>query len=259
MDTLRYYFFWLFINLDLIALVFVFFAAIAFYFKHRNLGIKLVYFSILPLLFTYILPTGPLMIAHLEDMVKRPDLPKESEIEGIIMLGGAFALIETSERGSPVYNPAGARMLEFIELAHKYPNTKVILTGNKIEAEMGERVLLAHNIDKSRLVIESGSRGTEDHPKNLETIIDKTKTYLLVTSAFHMPRGLLLFQAADDYKVIPYPVDYHTSGKINFTTWMSYLLQRFNPIAFKQAFREWAGLTTYYAKGVTRQWYPKDI
>jgi hypothetical protein len=68
------------------------------------------------------------------------------------------------------------------------------------------------------------------------------ETWLLVTSAFHMPRSVGLFRKAS-FHVLPWPVDYRTSGRegIGF--------MRDNPAdslqATTMAIREWIGLIAY--------------
>jgi uncharacterized SAM-binding protein YcdF (DUF218 family) len=251
-----YYVFFALIHLDILSLCFIAAGALLLFTKRHALGrvIIVLFLSIFALV--NMSPLGPWMLIKLENMVARPSLPPEQDIAGIIMLGGSFSLQETQERGEPVYNLAAPRLLEYAELAHYYPHTKVILTGNALEGKYGERVLKNLGIAKKRMLVEDQSRCTEDHPRLLAALLDKTKTYLLVTSAFHMPRSILLFKGAG-YNVIPYPVDYHTSGHFSVGSWVSYTLQRLSPIAFKQACIEWAGMTTYYIKGLTRVWYPK--
>ena len=76
------------------------------------------------------------------------------------------------------------------------------------------------------------------HPKPHEK-------WILVTSAAHMPRSVLLFQHFG-WNVIPYPVDYHTDGS------MSYELT-FNPChivaLWTHSLHEWVGLLYTYVKG----------
>lgn len=253
--TFLYSFFFILINLDLLTLVGMIVAVGLLFSKRALFGKKLLLITFSIFLFVNVSPVGPWMIMKLEDMVARPPLPHEKDISGIIVLGGVLDLLSTKERGEPVYNKVASRLQEAASLAQHYPHTKIILTGNALEGRWAERALTNLGISKNRLIIENESRGTEDHPQKLETLLDKSKAYLLVTSAFHMPRGLLLFEGMK-YKVIPYPVDYQTSGVMSFSSWASYTLQRLTPMAFKQACIEWAGLTTYYINGLTKSWYP---
>ena len=72
------------------------------------------------------------------------------------------------------------------------------------------------------------------------------ENWLLVTSAFHMPRSVGLFRKVG-FPVIPWPVDYRTSGKEGIG------LFRDNPADALQnttmAMREWIGLAGYWLSG----------
>jgi uncharacterized SAM-binding protein YcdF (DUF218 family) len=43
--------------------------------------------------------------------------------------------------------------------------------------------------------------------------VDKSRPWLLVTSAWHMPRALATFRAGG-WSVTPYPVDYHHGAQL---------------------------------------------
>ena len=72
------------------------------------------------------------------------------------------------------------------------------------------------------------------------------ENWLLVTSAFHMPRSVGLFRKVG-FPVIPWPVDYRTSGAEGIG------LFRDNPADSLQttttAIREWIGLAAYWLSG----------
>ncbi|TIV07133.1 MAG: YdcF family protein, partial [Mesorhizobium sp.] len=79
------------------------------------------------------------------------------------------------------------------------------------------------------------------------------ETWLLVTSAFHMPRAKALFDKAG-FATIPWPVDYRTSGKEGVGFY------RDNPMDSIQAttiaVREWIGLFAYRLSGKIDQLFP---
>ena len=78
------------------------------------------------------------------------------------------------------------------------------------------------------------------------------ENWLLVTSAYHMPRSVGAFRQAG-WTVIAYPVDYRTTPRLRFG----------GSISFNKALRllelashEWAGLVAYYALGRTNAFFP---
>ena len=75
------------------------------------------------------------------------------------------------------------------------------------------------------------------------------ETWLLVTSAFHMPRAMGLFRKAG-FPVVPWPVDYRTAGNEGIG------MLRDNEADALQttdgALREWIGLIAYWLTGQDR-------
>jgi len=74
--------------------------------------------------------------------------------------------------------------------------------------------------------------------------VDKRRPWLLVTSAWHMPRALATFRAAG-WNVTPYPVDYRTGTR---TPWTEYSLVD-SLRRWGIALHEWAGLLAYRLAG----------
>ncbi|MBX9977512.1 MAG: YdcF family protein [Alphaproteobacteria bacterium] len=257
MEILLYYIFWFFINLDLIALGSLI-LGLFFMVRYRpKIAHAFLVSGALILIFINVSPLGPWMIMNLEKRVQRPsDLPKDEDIGGIILLGGSFSLIETKERGEPVFNKAGTRIYQCMDLARKFSTAKLIATGNAIEGEWSEKIFLDNGFSRERIIIDSDSRTTQDHGPLLKKLIDSSKKYILVTSAFHMPRSLALFKK-QGFDVIPYPVDYHAPHHMSRLFWLSSVLQRSTPMAFKQACIEWAGLVGNYVKGLSDEIFPR--
>ena len=78
--------------------------------------------------------------------------------------------------------------------------------------------------------------------------------WLLVTSAWHMPRAVGVFRQAG-FPVTAYPVDFRTGGRANvlrpFAT-LSEGLRRLDVAA-----KEWAGLVGYRLTGRTGELFPR--
>ena len=76
--------------------------------------------------------------------------------------------------------------------------------------------------------------------------------WLLVTSAWHMPRAVGIFRK-EGWEVVPYPVDYLTSGEVRIFKSFDFseglgLLHR--------GLKEWIGLVAYYWLGYTDTVFP---
>lgn len=199
---------------------------------------------------------GALMLRPLEDRYPRPDSP--DNVAGIVVLGGGFEGAINLARGGYELNSGGDRFVEAAVLARRYPQAKVVVTGGtgalvldgETDAATAPRLLTALGIAPERLILEGESRNTYENAEFTRKIVQPKpgETWLLVTSAFHMPRSMGLFRKAG-FAVTPWPVDYRTSGRegIGFFT--------DNPVDSLQtttmAVREWIGLVAYRIAGRT--------
>lgn len=197
---------------------------------------------------------GALMFHPLEDRFPRPAPPEK--VDGIVVLGGGFEGAVNLARGGYEMNGGGDRFVETAVLALRYPQAKVLISGGtgtvlidgEPDADTAIRFLAAFGIARERLIIENRSRTTYENAVYSKEIANPQpdQTWLLVTSAFHMPRAMGLFRAAG-FDVVPWPVDYRTSGEEGIG------LFRDNPADSLQvtslALREWLGLIAYWLSG----------
>ncbi|TIT48387.1 MAG: YdcF family protein, partial [Mesorhizobium sp.] len=160
-------------------------------------------------------------------------------------------------------NSSGDRMVETAILARRFPQAKVVVSGGngslffdgEGDADTAPRLLEALGVPADRLILEDKSRNTyENAVFSRELVKPKPgETWLLVTSAFHMPRAKALFDKAG-FPTVPWPVDYRTSGKEGIG------LFRDNPSdslqATTMAVREWIGLLAYWVSGRIDQPFP---
>ena len=82
------------------------------------------------------------------------------------------------------------------------------------------------------------------------------ETWLLVTSAYHMPRSMALFRRAG-FSVVAFPVDYRTFG--DRRDWrIAHDVPR-NLRLFDLAVHEWAGLAGYRLTGKIDAFFPRPL
>jgi uncharacterized SAM-binding protein YcdF (DUF218 family) len=205
---------------------------------------------------------GALMMHPLEDRFQRPG-SLAGKVDGIVVLGGGFEGGVNLVRGGFELNASGDRFVEAAILARLHPEAKVVVTGGTgnmlLEGEAdgvtAPRLLTALGIEPARLVLESQSRNTYENAVFTKRIVDPKpgETWILITSAFHMPRSVGLFRKAG-FNVVPWPSDYRTSGKEGIG------LTEDNPQDSLQnmsiALREWVGLIAYHLAGRTDQLLP---
>ena len=160
------------------------------------------------------------MIAPLENRFPAPpaDLPPPY---GIIVLGGAIDDDISRARGQTTFDEGAERLTEAAILARRYPSARIVYTGGSnsllgrpsSEAEDARRLLVAMGVDPQRITLETRSRNTDENARFTAAIVhpEPDQTWLIVTSAYHMPRAMGLFRKAG-FAAIAYPVDYRTEG-----------------------------------------------
>lgn len=204
---------------------------------------------------------GARLLTPLEERFPRPAAPER--VDGIVVLGGGLEGAINLARGGYELNAGGDRFIEAAILARRYPDARIVISGGtgtlilagEADADTAPRLLTALGVSPERLVLENRSRNTyENAVFTREMVTPKPgETWLLVTSAFHMPRSIALFRKAN-FPVVPWPVDYRTSGTEGFGVF------RDNPQDALQntavAIREWIGLAAYYVSGRTDQLFP---
>lgn len=204
---------------------------------------------------------GALLLQPLEQRHPRASLPPA--VTGIIMLGGAFEGVVNRARGGHELNAAGDRAVETAILARRFPQARIVITGGSAslvtddatDAESAPALLQALGIDPGRIVIEGRSRNTHENAVFLRDLLNPTsdQTWVLVTSAFHMPRSVGLFRKAG-FNVLPWPADYRTTGQEGFTVWRDNSADSLKNATF--ALREWIGLAAYRLTGRTDEVLP---
>lgn len=199
--------------------------------------------------------TGELMLQPLEARYQRPaSFPTDAA--GLIVLGGGTVNDVSSARGLYELADSGDRFVEAARLALAHPDLKVLVTGGRGSLEGGgdsdaqgtARLFRAFGLDGPRFLYEDTSRNTHENAVNSAALLHPVdgQRYVLITSAFHMPRAVALFERAG-FAVIPWPVDYRTKGEQSLALSPVYAIDNLD--AFGTALREWIGLFAYWAAG----------
>jgi uncharacterized SAM-binding protein YcdF (DUF218 family) len=229
--------------------------------RGRRRGTVLIGLSTLGFLLLAVAPIGPAMLLTLEQRFQRPaTLP--DKIDGIIVLGGAVDPAISRSYGETVFNGSAARVLGGIALARRHPEAKLALVGGEgaffpvgfAESRATLGFVVEEGIDPTRVIVEERSRSTHENAVYAKEMIRPAsgEKWVLVTSAYHMPRAVAAFRAVG-WAVIPYPVDYKVDPatglrpNFNLTEGLS---------AATLAGKEWAGLLGYRFMGWTRELFP---
>jgi uncharacterized SAM-binding protein YcdF (DUF218 family) len=215
------------------------------------------------LLFGGWLPVSNWLMLPLEQRFARADLG-DREVDGIVVLGGAEEARIWAQRGAHALNEAGERFTEATALARRYPKAKVAFTGGATEllsppkfgADAARAMFADLGLaDRGRLLLERQARDTWENAVFVKALARPKpgERWLLVTSAWHMPRAIGTFRVVG-FAVEPWPVDYRTASPWDAVRPFeapSDGLKRFDT-----ALREWAGLLAYRLSGRTQALFP---
>ena len=203
-----------------------------------------------------VLPLGDLLLQPIERTY--PAEPGLDQVDGIIILGGAEDARASAYWGQMQLNAGGERYTAALELAQRFPEARLLFTGGSgalrdlggpevSEGAMAERFFLGLGVAPERLLIEDRSRNTAENARLSLALAypDPNESWVLVTSAFHMPRAMQSFEAAGWADVTPWPVDYRTAAFMDRIGWnLTRNLQVLNI-----AIREQVGQLAYRVSG----------
>lgn len=148
---------------------------------------------------------------------------------GVIVLGGALEPAYTwSVLNQSALGDAAERVTEVLPMLKRQPDLRLLFTGGEgelfandlTEAERAKRFFTAQGVSDAQLLLESASRTTYENAVFSKALpgVDAGQAWLLVTSAWHMPRAMATFNHAG-WNVTAYPVDFRSGVA---TPWTQY-------------------------------------
>lgn len=208
-------------------------------------------------------PLGPMLLRPLEDRFVQPkSLPQAPA--GIIVLGGGVDEVMSAARGTRDLTEAGERMSESIALARRFPQARLVFTGGSAsltgrkerEADVARDLFAVLGVPDGQVLFEEKSRNTHENAVFTRELVQPKagEVWLLVTSAYHMPRSVGIFRKAG-FAVTPWPVDYATLGQVSDLFRPNMPASRGLKLT-DRAVREWIGLVAYYLSGRTDALFP---
>jgi uncharacterized SAM-binding protein YcdF (DUF218 family) len=221
--------------------------------------------GLLALLVCGLTPMSDLLYLPLEARFQRADVSK-SDVAGIIVLGGAQdARADTTRELMPLQE-TGERMTEAVALARRLPGARLVFSGGSdaffhhagAEADVAGRLFVAMGIDPARLTLENRSRTTAENAQFSKALVQpKPGTrWILITSAWHMPRAIGSFRAAG-FPVEPWPVDYRTPRPFNPLRFFDNFPEGLHHLDFVA--KEYVGLLAYRLSGRTDELFPGPL
>lgn len=169
-----------------------------------------------------VFPLGDSFLRSIE--ATYPVVQDLQNVEGVIVLGGGEAPQASMVWEQPQLNDAGDRYVATLALAHQHPNARILFAGGSgrlrdvagapvSEASIAAEIFSDQGIAAERLLMEDRSRNTAENARLSMALADPApdETWVLITSAYHMPRAMRSFEAAGWSGLVAYPVDFRSS------------------------------------------------
>jgi uncharacterized SAM-binding protein YcdF (DUF218 family) len=220
------------------------------------LGRRLLVASIVLLAICGFSPLGNWLLYPLEHRFPAWDAARGAP-DGIVILGGSIDPELSAAHGAAVFTHSADRIIAAAALARQYPNARVVFSGGSAnliaddtakEADYAASVLEGLGIARERLTTERRSRNTHENAEFSKAVAKPKdgERWVLVTSAFHMPRSVGLFRKAG-FAVEPYPVDWRVGDAANLLKFSAFAVEGLERTDI--AVREWIGLVAYWLTG----------
>jgi uncharacterized SAM-binding protein YcdF (DUF218 family) len=206
------------------------------------------------------LPVGDWALTPLEN---RFAFSPPDQVDGIIVIGGDEQTQVTEARGMPVALDSMRRYEMVLDMVRRYPDARLVFSGGSpyvyphgetLDSEIAREIMNDIGVPTDKMIFEKTSRNTYENAVFSADIVrpDPSQKWLLVTSAWHMPRAMACFRKAG-WNVYAAPTGYFTTGQ--------YILRpRFNfeeqLRALTFAFHEYIGLAAYWMMGRTNDLWP---
>jgi uncharacterized SAM-binding protein YcdF (DUF218 family) len=213
----------------------------------QSLGRKLLVVCVAGFVFCGFSPIGDLLLHPIETRFPAWN-PKNGAPDGIVVLGGGID-----------------RIIAAAKLARRYPEARIVYSGGNsslirtdddvTEADVAEPIFVDLGLARDRLLLDRQSRNTQENAVLSKAIAapKSGERWLLVTSAYHMPRSIGIFRKVG-FAVEPYPVNSKTGEWPDFLVFNFSFLDRVARTDI--AAREWIGLLAYRLTGRTSELLP---
>ncbi|WP_317899277.1 YdcF family protein [Aurantibacillus circumpalustris] len=187
-----------------------------------------------------------------------PDLDlMNTKYEGAIVLGGIGDIDLRLKKIN--FGHSGDRLFQTLPLYYKGRIKKIIFTGGsgsiefpeKLEGLYVKKYLQSIQFPDSGLIVEARSKNTHENAVFTKQLLDSLRidgSFLLVTSAYHMPRAMAIFKKAGYKNITPYLTN-RSSGLRRFTFDHLFIPNPGSLFALEHLIHEWVGYAVYKLKG----------
>lgn len=192
-----------------------FFGLFLLHTRRQILGRVLLSLSLLSLLLLSYAPIAHTISRGLEKQYTPYVLKPAFKPKYVIVLGGGVVMDPTFPITSQIGSVSLARLVEGIRIFRKHPDSTLLLSGGgtlagqqRAEAAVMAEMAQLLGVPVGSILTESKSWDTKDQARRLKRIVADAP-FVLVTSATHLPRAMLMFQE-EGMKPVPGPAKFHS-------------------------------------------------
>ena len=245
---------WLIVNPFNIFIFITLFTMFLYFINFRRLSLIIYLINFIFIALISFLPIGSYLTYIIEkEFHTNTKFPQQ--VDGILILGGATNPLLFKEFDQISLNGSAERLVESVMIIRKFEKAKVIFSGgsgiiNRSDLGHSQVAKLFYKkigVDINKIFFEDKSRNTYENIIYSKKIAKpkKNENWLLITSAFHMKRALLIAEK-NNWKLIPYAVDFKNVKEFKLIPNLN-LLSNLN--SFQSGLHEWLGLVSYYLMG----------
>jgi uncharacterized SAM-binding protein YcdF (DUF218 family) len=198
----------------------LFLAGLAAYFlKKEKVSITIFILAGIWLLITsnFLLPN--FLITKLENKFSpftKDVIQNDSVQYNIVVLGAGFSNNKRLPYNDQLSSTALSRLIEGIRIHNLLPNSKMVVSGPGFnggisQAEVFSKTAASLGVDTSVISTIQTATNTQEEAKAYALRFDKNIPVILVTSASHMPRAMMMFKS-QGITPIPAPTDFQSKG-----------------------------------------------
>ena len=148
------------------------------------------------------------------------DISTFQDIKWVVVLGGGHFSDPKLPITDQLSDASLVRLVEGIRIHKKLNNSKLLLSGGGVFSSTSDtdtmaKMAMALGIEPKEITLESKSKDTKDQARFIQNIIGNNR-FILVTSASHMVRSVVLFKAKG-MKPIPAPTGFQVKNTLKIS------------------------------------------
>jgi uncharacterized SAM-binding protein YcdF (DUF218 family) len=171
-------------------------------------------------------------------------------VSAIVVLGGGGVVCNSpEEEGEATLSSDSLKRVMYARTLHELYGLPIIVSGGNVvkntscetESSTARRTLMMLGVEESKILEQGNSRNSWEDALYIQKLYRPGKV-LLVTSSYHMRRGMFCFES-NDIRCVPAPTDY--KSRMTRYNYRSFLPRMVSFRGSHLAMKEWLGLVYY--------------